>query len=52
MRRAYLLICPTILIYLSSLSSQKEQDERIAAVNNFYNAFLVLKNNSIPKEMS
>lgn len=50
MRRAYFLTCLAIILFLSCSSSHKEQDDKILAINNFYNTVLVLKNDGIPEK--
>lgn len=48
MRRAYFLICLAIICSLACSADHKNQDDKILAINNFYNVVLVLKNDGIP----
>ena len=50
MRRAYFIICLAIIMFLSCSSAQKEQDDKISSINNFYKTVLVMKNDGIPKK--
>lgn len=50
MRRAYFIICLAIILFLSCSSAQKEQDDKISSINNFYKTVLAMKNDGIPKK--